>query len=414
MSKASKFIFALSVCCCFAIQLRAQGNRGIPILPYVNRDSVAQKDSVPQKDFYDVLKRLMGKKKSTIPHKDTITSKPTISVIPAVGYTLTTGFAFSLSGNMQFRLDSTSRVSTFTASASISSKKQITIPIQSTIWLKNSNYVLIGDIRLYKYPQSTFGLGTNSKTADEDPMNFNYIRFYETALRKITGNLYLGAGYIIDYYANISEKGTKDGAPSAYAMYGTSTHSVSSGLTLNALFDNRDNAINASKGAYASMQLRTNFEFLGSNSGWQSLIIDARKYFKFPAGSDNVLAFWNYDWVVISGKPPYLNLPANAWDSYSTTGRGYIQGRFRGAQMIYLESEYRFKITANGLLGGVLFANAETFSGAPGSGLQKIQPAFGPGLRIKLNKVSKTNVGIDYGIGRGGSGGLFVCVGEVF
>lgn len=414
MGKASKFIFTLSIFCCFAIQLMAQGNRGIPIVPYALKDSSAHKDSVYQKDLYDVMKRLMGKKKTQASHGDTITSKPTISIIPALGYTLTTGFAVSLSGNMQFRFDSTSRVSTITAAAGFSSKKQITIPIQSTIWLKNSNYVLIGDIRLYKYPQSTFGLGTNSKTTDEDPMKFNYIRFYETLLRKITGNFYLGAGYIIDYYADISEKGTKSGAPSAYELYGMSTHTVSSGLTLNALFDNRDNAINASKGAYASMQLRTNFQFLGSNSGWQSLIIDARKYFKFPAGSDNVLAFWNYDWVVISGKPPYLNLPANAWDAYSTTGRGYIQGRFRGAQMIYLETEYRFKITRNGLLGGVLFANAESFSGAPGSGLQTIQPAFGPGLRLKLNKVSKTNVGIDYGIGKGGSGGLFVCVGEVF
>src|SRR5476651_847912 len=104
MSIASKFIFALSIFCCFDIQLRAQGNRGIPIVRYVNRDSVPPKDSIPQKDFYDVLKRLMGKKMPTVPHKDTITSKPTISVIPAIGYTLTTGFAVSLSGNMQFRL----------------------------------------------------------------------------------------------------------------------------------------------------------------------------------------------------------------------------------------------------------------------------------------------------------------------
>lgn len=401
---------------CFSAQLLAQGNRGIPIVRDLQRerDSVASKEPVPQKDLYDVLKDWMGKKKPAAPHKDTITSKPNISLIPAIGYTLTTGFALSLSGNMQFRLDSTARVSTVTASAAVSTNKQLIIPVQSTIWLKNSNYVLIGDYRFYKYPQSTYGLGTNSKTGDENPMNFNYIRFYETLLRKITGNFYLGAGYIIDYYADISQKGTKSGAPSAYALYGMLPHTVSSGLTLNALFDSRDNSINASKGAYASMQLRNNFVLMGSNSGWQSLIIDARKYFRFPAGSNNVLAFWNYDWVVISGKPPYLNLPANAWDSYSTTGRGYVQGRFRGAQMIYLESEYRFRITRNGLLGGVIFANAESFSGAPGSGLQSIQPAFGPGLRLKLNKVSKTNIGIDYGIGTSGSGGLFVCVGEVF
>jgi len=32
--------------------------------------------------------------------------------------------------------------------------------------------------------------------------------------------------------------------------------------------------------------------------------------------------------------------------------------------------------------------------------LQAIQPGYGPGLRIKLNKVSKTNIDIDYGFGR--------------
>jgi hypothetical protein len=82
--------------------------------------------------------------------------------------------------------------------------------------------------------------------------------------------------------------------------------------------------------------------------------------------------------------------------------------------MLYLESEYRFQITNNGLLGGVVFVNAESLSAAPGTKLQSIQPAFGPGLRIKLNKVSRTNVAIDYGFGLQGSKGLFIDVGEAF
>jgi hypothetical protein len=139
-----------------------------------------------------------------------------------------------------------------------------------------------------------------------------------------------------------------------------------------------------------------------------------RKYYKFPANSDNVIAFWSYDWLVLSGKPPYLDLPSTSWDPYSTTGRGYIQSRFRGAQMIYGEVEYRFKILNNGLLGGVVFLNGESFSAAPGSKLESIQPGYGPGLRIKLSKASKTNLDIDYGFGNQGSNGLFLTVGEVF
>lgn len=82
--------------------------------------------------------------------------------------------------------------------------------------------------------------------------------------------------------------------------------------------------------------------------------------------------------------------------------------------MVYGEAEYRFRITANGLFGGVLFANAEAFSAEPGTRLQKIKLGFGPGLRVKLNKVSKTNISIDYGFGSRGSNGLFINIGELF
>jgi hypothetical protein len=82
--------------------------------------------------------------------------------------------------------------------------------------------------------------------------------------------------------------------------------------------------------------------------------------------------------------------------------------------MVYGEMEYRYRITRNGLVGGVVFLNAETFSAAPGTRLQAVQPGYGPGLRIKLNKVSRTNIDLDYGFGTQGSHGLFVNVGELF
>jgi len=368
-------------------------------------------NGTPQKDIYNVIGELFHKKAA--PSKDSITRKPVVSIAPAVGYTLVSKLAVVLSGNITFRLDSSSRVSEVIASADYTQNKQFTLPIQTSIWTKNNNYNFVGDYRYFKYPQSTFGLGSNSNINHEDPMDYSYVRFYETALRHIFGDFYAGAGYIFDEHYDIQYLGNAFTRP-AFTLYGQPRHSIATGYTLNLLFDSRDNAINSSKGIYANVVFRTSIKDLGSTSQWQSLIIDVRKYFKFPENSDNVIALWSYDWLILNGHPSYLDLPSTSWDANSATGRGYIQGRFRGAQMVYFESEYRYKITANGLLGGVIFGNAESFSAQQGTKLQSIQPAFGPGVRIKLNKISKTNIAIDYGFGNQGSRGLFIDVGEAF
>jgi hypothetical protein len=386
------------------------------------KDSVAEKDIVTgkvtvkkedsQTDLPEIIGKLLKRKPGT--NTDSVTSKPTVTIVPAIGYTLVSKLAVVLSGNMAFRTGPQSRISTIVASTSFTQNKQFTLPIQSDIWSKDNTYNFVGDFRFYKYPQSTFGLGSGSNINNEDPMNFSYVRIYETVLRHISGNLYAGLGYIIDDHWDITDQGNINKTVSDYSQYGKNSHAISTGFTFNGLLDARDNGINPTKGAYISLQYRDNFKFMGSTTNWRSLVIDVRKYFRFPAGSDNVLALWNYEWLILNGRPSYLDLPATQWDASSATGRGYIQGRFRGAQMAYLESEYRFKITQNGLLGGVFFVNGESFSTAPGTKLQAIQPGFGPGLRVKLNKTSNTNISIDYGFGRQGSNGLFIDVGEIF
>jgi hypothetical protein len=393
--------------------------RTIPVKPKkgdttgYKRDTVMTvKKGVKQKDMADVLDGLFHIKPTEKP--DTVTSKPSFSVVPAFGYTLVSKFAIVVSGNSAFRTGPDSRISTITASTSITQNKQITLPILSNIWSKNNDYNFVGDYRIYKYPQSTFGLGSSSNIKNEDPMDYSYFQFYETVLRHITGNIYLGLGYIFDNHWNVTDKGNVNGTVSDYSIYGKTAHSIASGFTFNGLLDSRDNGINPSKGAYLAFEYRDNYSFLGSNSTWSSLIIDARKYIRIPEDSENVLALWNFEWLTLNGRPAYLDLPSTQWDAYSATGRGYIQGRFRGADMVYAEAEYRYQITANGLIGGVFFLNGESLSAAPGTRLQGIQPGFGPGLRIKLNTISKTNISIDYGFGRQGSNGLFIDVGEIF
>jgi hypothetical protein len=82
--------------------------------------------------------------------------------------------------------------------------------------------------------------------------------------------------------------------------------------------------------------------------------------------------------------------------------------------MAYAEGEYRFGISRNGLVGGVVFANVESFTELVSKKFEVASPGWGAGVRIKLNKLSNTNIAIDYGFGLGGSEGLFVNLGEVF
>jgi len=372
-------------------------------------------------DITDVLKKVFKAKQIAAgspvsnPAKD---KERFVALFPALGYTLQTRLAVILAGNVAFfaAKDTTDKLSTITSSISYTQNNQVVLPVQSNIWTKGNKYNIVGDWRISQYPQDTYGLGgSNDIDTSDDLINYAYIRVYQTVMRRINNNFYAGVGYNFDLHWNISEDGYADSRASDFAKYpGSRTKSISSGLSLNLLYDSRDNPINPSGGEYANIVLRNNYTFLGSDQNWQSLLVDMRKYFTLGK-RDNVLAFWSYNWMVLNGTPPYLDLPSTSWDTYTNTGRGYIQGRFRSRQMLDLEAEYRFHLTQNGLLGGVLFANAQTFSQYPGNfKFQYVQPAAGLGLRVKLNKSSKTNIDIDYGFGLGGSRGLFVNIGEVF
>jgi hypothetical protein len=374
-----------------------------------------QADTANKIDIIDVIGSVFHKKSSDT---DTASSRmPTFSLLPSVGYSLSTGYGANLSGNVLFYTGnelSNNNVSLINASGFIDTYKQRSLIVQSDIWTGDNNYNLVTNFRWLKYPSSTFGLGGLTTPATEDKLNFNYVKFYATLQRKIIPDYYVGLGYNLDYHTNIIEEGNANGTISDFTKYGLQYTTISSGLNVDVLYDKRGNPINPlGGGAYANVIFRQNFAFLGSNTSWQSLIVDLRKYVKTSSNNNNVLAFWAYGWFTF-GDTPYLDLPSTEWDANGTSGRGYPEGRFRGKDMLYAEAEYRFGILNNGLLGGVLFANGQAFPEYPSGDFKKFIPAAGTGIRIKMNKHSNTNICVDYGVGIDGSRGFFVNLGEGF
>jgi hypothetical protein len=370
-----------------------------------------------QVDLVDVGRSFLKGQKST--RKDTVEQKSGklhISALPVAGYTLQTGFAGVLSSNFAFYTSEQSQanLSSVLTSVTYSQYQQIILPIQANIWTQGNKYNIQTDWRYLRYPSLTYGLGGNTSSDSGYNIDYGYLRLHQAILRMVARDLYLGIGYDLDYFWNIREIDPPAGKTD-FQQYGLTKTATASGISLHFLYDDRRNPINPENGTYFNVTYRPNFTWLGSGNDWQSLLFDAREYLKIPGSTHNVLAFWSYDWFTVgNGNPPYLLLPSTGWDAYSNTGRGYIQGRYRSKNMLYLESEYRFGITSNGLLGGVVFANAQSFSEPSSGQYEYIIPGYGAGIRISLNKFSRTNLCVDYGWGIHGSGGFFVNLGEVF
>src|ERR1019366_7230812 len=109
-----------------------------------------------------------------------------------------------------------------------------------------------GDSRFLVAPQYTWGLGGGQPESDKFLVNYDYLRFYQSALKRITPFFFIGAGYEFDYYLDIENNDNtviNNGntiANFTHYKYGTSTdkNSFSSGPTLNLLYDTRKNSIN--------------------------------------------------------------------------------------------------------------------------------------------------------------------------
>jgi len=296
-------------------------------------------------------------------------------------------------------------------------KGRYSIAFRSNLYTSKNYWNILGDTRFSLYPEYIYGGKNNIYPANRLLVNYKYIRFYQTVLRRIKPYFLAGIGYNLDYHMNISTIGDTIGlAKFTGYNHGTAANqnTVSSGITFNLLYDTRINSLNPLPGNYANVIYRTNPQFFGNGANtWQSLYLDTRKYIAFKDKRKKMLALWSYFWTTLNNNVPYLDLPGIGWDPNQRSGRGIEQSRYRGKSLWYVEGEYRRDITMNGLFGYVLFANFNTITDPGTNRLRGPHPAVGGGLRIKFNKRSDTNIAVDYGISKGYSS-IYLSLGEVF
>lgn len=356
-------------------------------------------------------------------------------VIPVIGSSPATGFLYGAVTQYTFKGKRTEdKYSSINVGATYTTNKQLLINVKNTLLLNNNKIYFNGDWRYYLFSQDNYGLGSDiippvSDDSDfvlkslAEPMDYDYLKFHQTVSFRVADNFYIGGGVHIDGYTNISDKqlNVSNNELTAHYKYSkkydfSANEYYVNGLSLNLVFDSRDNQINANNGWYGNVNFRNNPDF-GKNQAVSSVLFTEFKYY-IPLSKTNlqhVLAFWTYGQFLTHGDLPYLNLPALGWDKTSRSGRGYIQGLIRGQNLVYLETEYRFPITCNQLISGAVFANFTTASDTDRQVklFHSVQPAFGVGLRILIDKATRTNLVLNQAWGRH-SKAFYLNAGETF
>jgi hypothetical protein len=410
MSKGLIILIGCLIPCC----LWAQTPKDMLIAPAST--AVRPEDTLGQRDLIGIFLHITKwhpKKPPTVAGRRVYYSfLPLSTSVPGGGTALITSTTagFYLGNRKETYL------SNVTFSPSFNFRGQFNFPIRANVWSAYNAWNYQMDTRFSIYPLFTWGLGGKQPEDHKILLRYKYYRMYASAFKRITPYFLAGVGFDLDYDIHIRPDIDSINIRQFTGYnYGTGNHSnaFSSGITLSLLYDTRNNSINPLPGAYFNAIYRINPQFLGSNSNWHSLYLDARKYIPFSQKGQNVLALWSYFWTTLGSNPPYLQLPGIGQEPYQRSGRGFYPSRYIGKTLFYVEAEYRKDISEDGLFGFVLFANANTVIEPHTANFSYIHPAAGPGLRIKFNKHSGTNVGIDYGISKGYNT-VYFNLGETF
>jgi len=430
-------VFLLLISFLLAVYGTSAQQKDSLVISAVAKDTVkttrdtAKKDC-RQKAIGDLLRK---KEKAPKPPK-----KFMALILPNISSNPSNGFLLGVGGTFGWYMGprETTRVSAAPFTVAVTSKKQLITFLKSNIYTKDNKFFLQGDLRFYIYSQPTYGLGTNSPDAGNlpnkihwqgdggstdslsFPMKFDYVKISEIVNMKMLENFYAGVGYHFDdYYAIQDEKLNLDTTPQLITpnyyyseKYGYNPKEyMLSGLSANLVYDSRDNQANPYKGIYANINYRYNLKILGSSQDNSELWTEFRTYIGLSkVKARHLIGFWVFGDFNLTGNMPYLTLPSLGGDQRARSGRGYTNGRYRGKDLVYGEAEWRFPIwPCSNIIGGVIFVNAVTADN-PDRNIaifQYIQPAIGFGIRVMVNKYFRTNINLDYAIGKSSSGFYF-------
>jgi len=344
------------------------------------------------------------------PLNDTIPDeKNGFFLVPLLYYTPDTRLAYGAAGVYYFKVppkseqDQATRISYVQLLGDYTQNQQLDVWGQWNIFTRNEDFLLKGDVRYRDFPDRFYGVGNQSAEANEERYAYELFSFKALALKKWRPNFFAGLDYSFtrEYNFSYEEGGTLETGTVPGFAGGTG-----SAIGLVAVFDSRDNVVNAYKGRFAEFSSFFYRPFLGSTFNFSNINLSYQSYKSIKPG--HILAFqtvfrWNF------GEVPFLDMAAAGGDIIL---RGYARNRFRDRHFWGTQLEYRYPLWWR--FGLVHFAGVGDVYNRPSDiGLPTLKYSIGSGIRFVVNPAERLNIRFDYGYGRQG-GQFYLMVTEAF
>ena len=311
-------------------------------------------------------------------------------ILPVAWYVPETGVTFGLTGISTFRLGGEpieSRASSILFDAAVTLRGKIFAFIPFEIYRGNNKWRLKGELGMYKYQFSYFGIGSETSLDDKEIYNVVFPRALFNLTRQASGPLHLGGGYRFDHF-NITELAV-DGLLENFRPSGAEGGTISNGF-LTLLWDSRDHIFDSKKGFYFEGFYEHTLPFMGASFDYYKIEFDARSFHSLGKGF--VLAT-NVFYSAMVGDVPFFAMP---YLSTSRRGRGYADRRFMDKTLLNIQSEIRFPMFWR--IEGAVMAS----TGMLGPSTSQLQTddlkwAYGFGLRYVVNPIERNKIRLDFG-----------------
>lgn len=361
--------------------------------------------------------------------------KKQLLVLPVISSSPETGFVFGGLGGYYFDLaqgDTTARMSQIQLIIAYSTNGQLNFRPGWELVTQNEDYIFRGKISIAQFPDKNYGIGNEADVLlvdfeDGASERLNHLRYSvdryslrSSFLKKIAPHFYAGLQLEFENVYNY-----KTLADSVQYISGQSEidnlpiEGFRSGAGLNISYDTRKNTLNPLDGSFVELKTVLFGKWLGSDFRYNSISLDARKYFNTVGKHTLALQ------LIVNHNSPQNGtlIPLRGLSQLGGTDliRGYRKGTYQDNNMTVAQIEYRMPVWK--FIGLVGFAGVgQVYEETKDWQFDRFRTGVGGGIRFMISKQQRINFRIDYafgldstsGIGGKAQSGVYLFVGEAF
>jgi len=340
------------------------------------------------------------------------TRKADLIALPTAAYAQETGLEYGAIGTYNFYVDRENRsirTSNMTLQATLTTKKQKNIKLLTDIWTKNNAYHILSEFRYRDWPFNFYGLGNDTRQADEDRLEQKMTRAKVEVEKQFASRFYAGLNANFEFFSfsDVEPDGIFETSPLSGRTGGRHL-----ALGVSVLYDSRNVTTYSTKGFYARFKYAYAPNFWGggnfSGSQWEANV----RGFHSPA-----------QMLTLAGQLVYRGTDGGAdtpfYVHHNLGGdmamRGYYLGRYRDKNYAAAQAEIRCRFLSR--LGAVGFAGTgSTFSS---QNAPRFVPSYGLGMRYFFSLEHHSTIRFDYAVGEQRPGekrqsGFYLSIAEAF